>query len=264
MGKKRVERHIMEFTNPLSQAVLLKRYKRYLAEVVLNNQEHRVIQCPNYGAMVGCEMLGSRIWFSSTGDSQRRYPDVWELVEVDNGCLVCVNTQRALPLLLEAIENHKIPTFESYVPLQISPVMEEFQLDLLLEKENATQKDSVDEKCLVGIHTVTLGDEIKRGFFPDAPTELGVQRLRALVQAKALGYRAVLVLCSLHDGISRLFPADHIDSQFGCLIRQAIIAGVEVVGCGVNISPDRMQMHSNVEVHVPARLISSYRSEKSR
>lgn len=247
----------MEFSSPLSQAVLLKRYKRYLAEVVLNNQEHRIIQCPNFGAMVGCDMLGSRIWFSRSEDTHRKYPDVWELVEVDNGRLVCVNPQRALPLLLEAITEQKIPAFSEYMPIQSYPQMEEFTLDLLLEK-------SPTDRCLVGIHTVTLGDEIHRGFFPDAPTEIGVQQLRALVQAKSLGYRAVLVLCSLHAGITRLFPADHIDSQYGCLIRQAIIAGVEVIGCGVDITSTSIHLHGNVEVHVPARLLSSYRAEKSQ
>lgn len=254
----------MEFQSPLTQAVLLKRYKRYLAEIVLNNQEHRVIQCPNYGAMMGCDMLGSRIWFSATDQTHRRYPDVWELVEVDNGRLVCVNTQYALPLFVEALKRDLIPELTGYTPLQEHPEFEECQLDLLLEKKNAVPGQSVAEQCLLGIHTVTLGDEIHRGFFPDAPTDSGVQQLRALVQAKALGYRAVLVVCSLHDGVNRLFPADHIDSQFGCLIRQAIIAGVEVIGCGVTITPDSMNLHANVEVHVPARLISSYRSEESR
>ena len=61
-----VEQNTMEFSSPLTQAVLLKRYKRYLAEIVLNNQEHRIIQCPNFGAMLGCDMLGSRIWFSQS------------------------------------------------------------------------------------------------------------------------------------------------------------------------------------------------------
>lgn len=254
----------MEFTSPLTQAVLLKRYKRYLAEVVLNNQEHRIIQCPNFGAMLGCDMLGSRIWFSRAAVNHRKYPDIWELVEVDNGQIVCVNPQNALPLLLEAIEAKQIPALIDYSPLEMQPVMEEYSLDLLLEKTTSHAQTSVQDKCLIGIHTVTLGDEIHRGFFPDAPSDNGIQQLRALVQAKSLGYRAMLVLCSLHTGITRMFPADHIDSQFGCLIRQAIIAGVEVIGCGVDITTESMHLHSNVEVHVPARLISSYRAEKSQ
>lgn len=253
----------MEYTSPLTQAVLLKRYKRYLAEIVLNNQEHRIIQCPNFGAMVGCDMLGSRIWFSRPENAHGKYPDVWELVEVDNGRLVCVNPNRALPLLMEAIAAKKIPALADYTPIQFQPAIEEYALDVLLEKATSV-KNAVDERCLIGIHTVTLGDEIHRGFFPDAPTDNGVQQLRALVQAKSLGYRAMLVLCSLHSGITRLFPADHIDSQYGCLIRQAIIAGVEVIGCGVDVTTEGLELHGNVEVHVPARLLSSYRAEKSQ
>jgi nitroreductase len=78
---------------------------------------------------------------------------------------------------------------------------------------------------------------------------------------EALGLsREFAIVC----GITRLFPADHIDSQYGCLIRQAIIAGVEVIGCGVDVTTEGLDLHGNVEVHVPARLLSSYRAEKSQ
>jgi len=244
----------MEFSSPLTQAVLLKRYKRFLAEVVVNNEENRLIYCPNQGMMRGCEILGSRIWFSHTFNPQRRFPDTWELIEVDAGYLVCINTQHPLPLLIEGIQNGVIQPLQGYARLQLAPPpLDEHHFDMCLEKEAS------DEKCWVALNHVTLGDEIHRGFFPDAITEKGVQQLRALIHAKQLGHRAILFYAVLHSGIERIFPADHIDIQYGYALRQAMIAGVEVMAYRVGISLEEISFVKPVEVCIPARMICSSR-----
>jgi sugar fermentation stimulation protein A len=246
----------MEFPSTLTQAVLLKRHKRFLAEVIINNQEHRVIYCPNVGAMTGCDILGSRIWYSRSLDPHRRFPETWELVEVDVGHLVCVNTQHASNLLIEAIDNNTIPGLQGYGSLQLHPpLLGEHGFDILLKKDQ--------EKCFVILHNVTLGDEIHRGFFPDALSDLGVEQLKSLIHAKQQGYRAVLVYCVLHTGIDRIFPADHIDPDYGCLLRQALLAGVEVMGFRCEITLKDIHINGPVEICVPVRMIGDWRSEKS-
>lgn len=253
----------MEFASPLTQAVLLKRYKRFLAEIVLNNQEHRVIYCPNRGEMLGCDVLGSRIWFSHTKNPRRKFPDTWELVEVDAGNLVCVNLQHAKPLVLEAINNGKLVELQGYVQTILEPpYLEEEGLDFLLEKPN--EQSAISEKCFVVIKGVTLGDEIHRGFYPDASSQKGVEQIKSLIQAKQQGYRAVLVYCVTHTGIFRVFPADHIDPDYGCLLRQAVLAGVEVIGYRVDISLTEISITTPVEICIPVRMICSSRPEKSR
>lgn len=253
----------MEFPSQLTQGVLLKRYKRFLAEIILNNQEHRVIYCPNMGAMSGCDVLGSRIWFSRTVNTSRKFPDTWELVEVDGGNLVCVNTQHVKKLILEAIDKQTIAELQGYTRSEIDPpYLEEEGLDLLLERKES--HSSITEKCFVVIKGVTLGDEIRRGFFPDCSATRGVQQLKSLISAKQQGFRAVLVYCVLHTGVDRVFPADHIDPDFGAMLRQAAIAGVEVLGYRVDISLSEISVTTQVEVCIPARLICSSRSEKSR
>lgn len=227
----------MEFTSSLTQGVLLKRYKRFLAEIILNNQEHRIIYCPNMGAMSGCDVLGSRIWFSQSKNPCRKFPDTWELVEVDGGNLVCVNTQHAKHLVLEAIESGKLVELQGYAKSKLEPpYLEEEGLDLLLEKPD---EQGISEKCFVVIKGVTLGDEVHRGFYPDASSQRGSEQVRSLMHAKQQGYRAMLVYCVLHTGISRVFPSDHIDPDYGNVLRQASIAGVEVVGYRVDICGGR-------------------------
>lgn len=252
----------MEFTSHLTQGVLLKRYKRFLAEIILNNQEHRVIYCPNMGAMSGCDVLGSRIWFSHCDDSHRKFPDTWELVEVDGGNLVCVNTQHAKALILEGISNGCIEELQGYTQSALEPpYLEEEGLDLLLEKQ---VQGASPEKCFVVIKGVTLGDEIHRGFYPDSSGSNGAEQLKSLISAKQQGYRAALVYCVLHTGIDRVYPADHIDPEYGSMLRQAAIAGVEIMGYRVDISLSEISIATRVEVCIPARMICSSGSEKSR
>lgn len=240
----------MEFANPLTQGVLLKRYKRYLVEIIINNQEHRTIYCSHKGAMTGCDTLGSRIWFSHESEHERSLPDILELVEVDAGHLVCVNTQKTVPLLMEGIENGIVEELQGYTVIDsTSPILDDHEFDLAL-----------DDNCFVNINSVTLGDEIHRGFFPDAKMEKAVQQLNALIHAKSLGHRAVLIYCVQHTGIDRIFPADHIDSQYGSCLRQALIAGVEIYAYKVDITLDQMHVNKPVEVRIPARMICSSRT----
>ena len=250
----------MEFPSSLNQAVLLKRHKRFLAEVIVNNQEHRVIYCPNVGAMSGCDILGSRIWFSHSNNPRRKFPDTWELIEVDVGHLVCINTQYTPHLIEEALKSDQLKIFQDYAKITMDPPMfEEYSFDILLEKNSEKE----NEECYIMIQTVTLGDEIHRGFFPDAPSERGIEQLKGLMLAKQKGYRAVLIFCALHTGIHRLFPADHIDPDYGSILRQALIAGVEIVGYRTEITLTQVKISTPLEICVPVRMMGSWKSLKS-
>lgn len=242
---------LMKFESPLIQGVLLKRYKRFLAEIVVNNQEHRVIHCPNMGAMIGCDALGSRIWFSRSNSPHRKYPETWELVEVDAGYLVCINPQKTNRLIFDGVEQGIIKELQGYTQISFdTPLIGEHCPDLYLEGK---------DKCVIGIKNVTLGDEIHRGFFPDSLTPYGVQQLKTLIQSKDQGYRTVLIYCAMHTGIDRIFPADHIDSEYGKLLRQAIMVGVEILGYRVDITLNDIYIATPVEVCIPARMICASR-----
>lgn len=244
----------MKFPSALTQAVLIKRTKRFLVDVVVNNQEYRSIYCPNMGAMTGCDLLGSRIWFSHQNQSKRKHSDTWELVEVDSGFLVCINTQLSYPLVGEAIQNGIIQPLQEYSKITLAPiVLDNFTFDMVLESETTHQKCYVDVRC------VTLGDEIHRGFYPDAKASRAVRQLKALIHARRQGHRAVLIFCVQHTGISRLFAADHIDIQFGATLRQAVFAGVEIFAYGADISLQEIKLVRAIEMCIPARMICASR-----
>lgn len=229
----------MEFCSQLTTGTLLKRSPCFLAQVAVHHQE-RWIYCPNQGALSKCDVLGSRIWFSETPCA----PPTWELVEVDGGHLVCINSLHTQKLLREALQNKLITPLENYTPLTVNPLDEQF--DLCVKKDN--------EIGVVQVSPVTLGDEIHRGFFPEVSCVQSKQTLQSLIKAKYKGYRALLIYFALHTGIDRVFPADHLDEEYGCLLRQAIISGVEVLAYRAQISLTQVKITQPIEVCVPARM----------
>ena len=95
----------MQFDQGLESAILQKRYKRFLADVELNNGEIITIHCPNTGSMKNCQEPGSRIWFSTSNNQKRKYPHTWQFIEVEPSQLVGINTLLANTLVREAIES---------------------------------------------------------------------------------------------------------------------------------------------------------------
>ena len=94
--------------------VLVKRYKRFLADVRLSSGEQVTIHCPNTGSMRNCQNPGSTIWFTASMNKNRKYPHTWQLVEVDSGALVGINTGLANRLVLESIQNKTVENFHGY------------------------------------------------------------------------------------------------------------------------------------------------------
>tara|TARA_R110002110_G_scaffold271566_1_gene486911 strand:- start:9501 stop:10283 length:783 start_codon:yes stop_codon:yes gene_type:complete len=258
----------MRFQEPLQEAVLLKRHKRFLADIVLINQQKHTIYCPNASNLAGCDTLGSRIWFSRHSNEHKTYQDTWELVEVDGGHLVCVNNKRAQQIILDAVAIDKMPELAGYKHVSTNASFQTESVDFLfsdkihLEDQNSIDEDLLHDDCFVSVQSVTFGDEIHRGFFPDTQSNKINKQLSTLIAAKEKGYRAVWLYCVMNTGIHRVFPADHIDSEFGCLLRQAVIAGVEMVAYSVDISLEEMHLGDAIEVCVPARMLCTPRAEQ--
>ncbi len=93
----------MRFEQPLEEGRLLRRYKRFLADIESAGGERLTIHCPNTGSMLNCMSEGCRVWFSRSNDPKRKLPGTWELSETPQGRLACVNTARANRLVEEAL-----------------------------------------------------------------------------------------------------------------------------------------------------------------
>ncbi|MGO1462852.1 MAG: DNA/RNA nuclease SfsA [Marinobacter sp.] len=214
----------MKFPEPLIEGRLIRRYKRFLADVRLPDGREVTAHCPNTGSMLGCQPADARVWLSRSNNPARKLAYTWELVETAPGTLACVNTARPNAQAREAIEAGRIDELAGYSHCrpEVRYGEEKSRIDLLLSGHE-TKPDA-----WVEVKNVTL-EESGQGYFPDAVTTRGQKHLRELMAQVALGDRAVLFFVVNHTGIDTVRPADHIDKLYGQLIRQARAAGVEVV-----------------------------------
>lgn len=104
----------MLFSPPLQRAILIQRYKRFLADVITPDGIALTLHCPNTGAMTGCAMPGDTVWYSTSENTKRKYPHTWELTETQSGAFICVNTLWANRLTKEAIQENRLPELAGY------------------------------------------------------------------------------------------------------------------------------------------------------
>ncbi|MCP5017477.1 MAG: DNA/RNA nuclease SfsA [Ketobacter sp.] len=219
----------MKFDAPLIQGVLIKRYKRFLADITLADGSQLTVHCPNTGSMKNCAEPGSAVWLSDSGNPKRKYRYTWEMVSVGDGAVAGINTGRANGLVKEAILSGRIAELAGYDKLrsEVKYGDENSRIDLLLERAG--------EQCYVEVKSLTLG-EGEVGYFPDAVTERGRKHLRELEAMVGQGHRAVLFFCVQNNGVKMAKPADHIDPKYGQALRQAHAAGVEVMAWQCDLS----------------------------
>ncbi|EJD6368324.1 DNA/RNA nuclease SfsA [Providencia rettgeri] len=233
----------MEFNPCLKSATLIKRYKRFLADVTLPNGEEITIHCANTGAMTGCATPGDTIWYSTSDNPKRKYPYSWELTQTANGDFICINTLRANQLVAQALAEKHIPELSEYSV--IKPEMkygsENSRIDFFLS--NSELPD-----CFIEVKSVTLLEN-GHGFFPDAVTLRGQKHLRELSQIAKEGKRAILLFVALHTGIHVASAAAHIDKKYAQLLEEARQSGVEVLCYQADITVQQMalgkQIHFN-------------------
>ena len=238
----------MQLQKKLQEGVLLKRYKRFLADITTQAGESITIHCPNTGSMKNCQEPGSRIWYSDSENPNRKYACTWELVEVDNKHIVGINTGLTNKLVHEAITSNRIielTTYES-IRTEVAYGEQKSRIDLLLE---GTAKDP-DALCYVEVKNVSLGLGDGLGSFPDAVTTRGQKHLQELLHMHSLGHRAVLLFCVQHSGIRRIIPADNIDPEYGRLLREVASKGVEVIAyrADFDVQNSRVMLREKVPV----------------
>tara|TARA_R110001592_G_scaffold197056_2_gene444930 strand:- start:2345 stop:3040 length:696 start_codon:yes stop_codon:yes gene_type:complete len=217
----------MIFETPLKKSTLIKRYKRFLADVILEDGSETTIYCANTGAMTGCATLGDTVLYSTSNNTKRKYQYTWEFTLTQAGHWICVNTAKANALVAHAIEQKQIPELLDYqdCKAEVKYGEENSRIDFLLTDTNK-------EDCYVEVKSCTLLDERKQigdGYFPDAVTTRGQKHLRELIEMKQQGYRSVLLFAVLHSGIKSVQPADFIDKKYADLFTKAKEAGVEVI-----------------------------------
>ena len=227
----------MRFSSPLESGRLVRRYKRFLADIVTDAGEALCIHCPNTGSMLNCMGEGARVWFQRSDDPKRKLPGTWELVETPQGRLACVNTARANRLVEEALLAGVIEELAGFTALrrEVAYGQENSRVDFRL--------DYPQGPAYVEVKSVTLGfGETAVAAFPDAVTLRGAKHLRELAALAQDGVRAVQLYCVNLSGIEAVRPASEIDPLYAAALREAVAAGVEVLAYGVEISPEEIRL----------------------
>lgn len=222
----------MKIPGPMTEGRLLRRYKRFLADVILPDGSEVTAHCPNTGSMLGCQPDSARVILSTSDNPKRKLKYTWELVETSPGIWACVNTSRPNAQAREAIEQGLVAELGGYSQCrsEVKYGSEKSRIDLHLSG-HASQPDA-----WVEVKNVTLCDEQGQGYFPDAVSTRGQKHLRELMAQVEAGERAVLLFVVNHTGINEVKPADHIDPDYGRLLRQADKAGVEVLAYRARLS----------------------------
>ncbi len=223
----------MQFDGPLEQGRLLKRYKRFFADIECADGSLLTAHCPNTGSMLNCLQDGAAVWFVRNDDPRRKLKATLELVQTPHGRLACVNTGRANALVEEALHNGVISELAGFDRLrrEVRYGEENSRADFCLEFGG--------EQVFVEVKSVTLGyagSDVAA--FPDAVTERGSKHLRELTRLAQAGQRTVLLYCVNLTGIRAVRPAADIDPAYAAALAEAKAAGVEVLAYGVDILPD--------------------------
>ncbi|MCK5310482.1 MAG: DNA/RNA nuclease SfsA [Desulfobacteraceae bacterium] len=207
---------------PLISGILIKRYKRFLADVQLVETGRTVTaHCPNSGSMKGCAEPGSQVFLSESTNPKRKLKYTWELLQ-GSGTMIGINTQVPNKLVKQAIENDLIEELSGYDKIKAEiKTSEHTRLDLLLEKTNG-------EKCYVEIKNCTLVEN-SVAMFPDAVTLRGQKHLDELEYLVSQGHRGVIFYLIQRMDAKSFRPADMIDKTYAEKLKRAVRNGVEIV-----------------------------------
>lgn len=234
---------LIPFTPQLQGGMLLRRYKRFLADVRLDDGREITVHCPNTGSMKGCAEPGSRIWVRLEQKVGRKLPGSWELVESQPGGLACIHSARANTVVATALALDLIAPLAGYANVRAEVRLPggESRFDFLL---------SGPGECVVEVKSVTMALEGGVGAFPDAVSLRGQKHLRELTELAAGGRRACLLFCVMHAGIDQVRPADEIDPEYGRLLRVAASSGVEVIAWSVIPTPRGLELAGQLPVRL--------------
>ena len=206
---------------PLTAGRLLRRYKRFLADIELPDEGGEVtVHCPNTGAMTGCQAFHAPVWLSHHDSPRRKLAWTWELISTETG-LVCIHSVLANRVVEEGLRRGLFPMlFSQSEALQREALLcEGARADFFIPSAGG---------IYIEVKSATLHCGGGEGAFPDTVSHRATKHLIELRSAMQRGHRAALIFCVLHEGITSVSPAADIDPTYSAQLRQALAEGLEV------------------------------------
>lgn len=235
----------MKFASPLIRGRLIKRYKRFLADVKLDDGTTITCTCPNTGSMLGLTGPGAIVWLSQSDSPTRKYRHTWEMIENDAGAgptLVGINTAHPNKIVAQAIEAGRMAPLKGYQSLKREQKYgANSRIDILLE-------DDTKGRAYVEIKNVHLMRQAGLAEFPDSVTERGAKHLAELAEMARAGHRAVMVYLVQRADANALSLAADIDPGYAHAFTSAAAAGVEALAYRCRLSPDEIVIDRKIPV----------------
>ncbi len=221
----------MRFQTPLVPAVLLRRYKRFLADVRLEDGREVTAHCANPGSMMGLKDEGIKVWLEPNDDPKKKLKYGWRLVEHENGHFTGVDTSVPNRALKAALLAHEIPELADYETVR--PEVKygsNSRIDFLLSGEGRND-------LYLEVKSVTLSREDGVSEFPDSVTARGAKHLEELMAMIEEGHDAMMLYLVQRTDAARVTLATDIDPTYAETFQRAQAAGVKVLAYGCDISP---------------------------
>ncbi len=234
----------MLFPVSLVPGTLLRRYKRFLADVELDDGSVITAHSPNTGSMLGCADPGLRVWLRDAANPRRKYRWSWEISRSADGTMVGINTLLSNGLVAEGIESGLVKPLQGYDGLrrEVRYGQQNSRIDLLLEADGSRRQ------CYVEVKNVTASVEPGVALFPDAVSQRGTKHLNELMHIRTEGQRAIIFFCAQRDDVTALRPADEIDPVYGETLRAAVEKGVEAMAYRATVTPRSIVLTQPIEI----------------
>jgi sugar fermentation stimulation protein A len=244
----------LPFAPPLVPGRLLRRYKRFFADVRLDDGREVTAHCMNTGTMLGCLEPESRVWVTPHDDPKRKLQWTWRLAS-DGDVLVGVDTQLPNAFVAAAISANAVPELSGYTALRREVRYgERSRVDILLAEHPVDPRP-----CYVEVKNVTLAHQ-GTALFPDAVTARGLTHLAELAQVVAAGARAVMVYLVQRGDTERFAPAAHIDPAYAEGLRDALSRGVEAIALRCHVRSTDIALDRALPVDTAALIPAPPRS----
>ena len=210
----------MQFKTNLIKGKLLKRYKRFLADVILEDGTEVIAHCPNPGSMMGLATGGTTVWLEPNNDPKKKLKYGWRLVEHKNQ-MICIDTSIANIVIKEALEKKEIPELSYWSFKSEVKYSDNSRIDFLLS--------SPSQQTYLEIKSVTLMREKGLAEFPDTITKRGSKHLEDLSKMVTSGHKAVLLFLCMRKDVNRVRIAADLDIIYNANIKVALKSGVQLI-----------------------------------
>ena len=229
----------MIFPSPLQKATLVKRYKRFLADVITDKGEEITVHCPNTGSMRGCSTPGSKVMLSTSPNLKRKYPQGLEMVQ-NGDTWVGINTMLTNGIVAEAIMDGRVKELLNIENLTREvKTSKSSRLDLLLERG--------EEKIYVEIKNCSLVED-GWAMFPDAVTARGTKHLHELASLVEQGHQGVLFFCIQRNDADKFRPAAHIDPLYAKTLSEVARKGVQILAYQAEVTPEAIEISKAIPI----------------